>query len=262
MMHDPPHGSALRAPGRDSSGHPPIWIEPIRNENRDVSYRYLAPLYGRIAAKVPKQVSPNQLSLMGLGCAVMAAAVLMAWSDPLACLPAGVLVLLFGMFDCIDGMHARNTGQSSLFGAYLDAVVDVLMAGIIYPALIVRYQLYAPIYVFTACFRPVVACMIHACTAETRVRIDPEFGSVSENLTMSAVLFAAGAFPGAVNLVDMTGPDSWWTPMLVGQKLAELTVVKGAMLFAALALLFTAVRGLVEAKAMLASVDIRNKRDG
>jgi len=43
---------------------------------------------------------------------------------------------------------------------------------------------------------------------------------------MSAVLFAAGAFPGAVNLVDMIGPDSWWSHMLVGQKLAELTIVK------------------------------------
>jgi phosphatidylglycerophosphate synthase len=261
-MHDPPHGSGSQASGRDLPTTAATWIEPIRNENRDVSYRYLAPLYRRIAAKVPKQVSPNQLSLLGLGCAVMAAAVLIAWSDPLACLPAGVLVLLFGMFDCIDGMHARNTGQSSLFGAYLDSVVDVMMAGMIYPAMIVRYQLYAPIYVFTACFRPAVACMIHACTAETRVRIDPEFGSVSENVTMSAVLFAAGAFPGAINLVDMTGPESWWTHMLVGQKLAELTVVKGAMLFAALALLFTAVRGLLEAKAMLASVDIQNKRDG
>ena len=261
-MHDSPHGAGSRASGRDLSRPAATWIEPIRNENRDVSYRYLAPLYGRIAAKVPKQVSPNQLSLLGLGCAIMAAAVLIAWSDPLACLPAGVLVLLFGMFDCIDGMHARNTGQSSLFGAYLDSVVDVMMAGMIYPALIVRYQLYAPIYVFTACFRPVVACMIHACTAETRVRIDPEFGSVSENMTMSAVLFAAGAFPGAINLVDMTGPESWWTHILVCQKLAELTVVKSAMLFAALALLFTAVRGLLEAKVMLASVDIQNKRDG
>jgi phosphatidylglycerophosphate synthase len=260
-MDDPPRRSGSRASGRDSSKQAAAWIEPIRNENRDVSYRYLAPLYGRIAAKVPRQISPNQLSLLGLGCAVMAATVLMAWSDPLACLAAGVLVLLFGMFDCIDGMHARNTGQSSLFGAYLDAVVDVMMAAIIYPALIVRYELYAPIYVFTACFRLVVACMIHACTAETRVRIDPEFGSVSENLTMSAVLFAAGAFPGAVNLVDMTGPEPWWKHMLVGQKLAELTVVKGAMLFAALALLFTAVRGLLETKAMLASVDIRNKQD-
>jgi phosphatidylglycerophosphate synthase len=221
----------------------------------------LAPLYGGIAAKVPKQVSPNQLSLLGFGCAVMAAAVLVAWSDPAACVVAGILVLLFGVFDCIDGIHARNTGQSSLFGAYLDAAVDAMMAGLIYPALIVRYQLYAPIFIFTACFRPVVACMIHACTAETRVRIDPEFGSLSENLTMSAMLFAAGAFPGAINLVDVIGPESWWTHMLVGQKLAELTVVKGAMLFAAVALPLTAVRGVLEAKAMLASMDMRNKRD-
>ena len=121
----------------------------------------------------------------------MVALLLVAWHDPIACIAAGIFVLITGMFDCLDGIHARNTGRSSSFGAYLDAAVDAVMAGLIYPALIVRYQLYAAIYIFTACFRPVVACMIHACTAETRVRIDPEFGALSENVMLAVVLFAA-----------------------------------------------------------------------
>jgi phosphatidylglycerophosphate synthase len=227
----------------------------IRIENRDLIYRLLAPLYRGIAATVPEAVSPNTLTLLGLGCALTVAVLLLAWRDPVACIVAGIFALLSGMFDCIDGMHARNTGRSTPFGAYLDAAVDAVMAGIIYPALIVRYQLYAAIFIFTACFRPVVACMIHACTAETRVRIDPEFGSLSENVTLAVVLFAAGAFPGAIDLLGTAGTNSWLGAFLIAQKLESLTIVKAALLVAAVALPVTAVRGVIEARSLLASSD-------
>jgi phosphatidylglycerophosphate synthase len=232
-----------------------LQVSPIRNENRDLTYRYLAPVYRRIAAIVPASVSPNLLTLLGLGCALIVALLLVAWHDPIACIAAGIFVLITGMFDCLDGIHARNTGRSSSFGAYLDAAVDAVMAGLIYPALIVRYQLYAAIYIFTACFRPVVACMIHACTAETRVRIDPEFGSLSENVMLAVVLFAAGVLPGAIDLLGMVNPDSSLATALVAEKLDTLTVVKAAFLFAALALPITAIRGVIEAHHLLTTPD-------
>jgi phosphatidylglycerophosphate synthase len=241
-----------------STPNGPYAMAPIRIENRDLTYRCLSPLYRWIAAKVPASVSPNLLTLLGLGCAVTVAALLVAWHDPMACIAAGIFALLTGMFDCIDGIHARNTGHSSSFGAYLDAVVDAVMAGLIYPALIVRYQLYAGVYIFTACFRPVVACMIHACTAETRVRIDPEFGSLSENLTLAIVLFAAGTLPGAINLLGMVDPDSWLATVLIAEKLDNLTVIKVALLFAAVALPITAIRGVIEARDLLSASDAGN----
>jgi phosphatidylglycerophosphate synthase len=231
-------------------------IDPIRTENRDLTYRCLSPLYRRIAAKIPQSVSPNWLTLLGFCCAVAVAALLLAWRDPSACIVAGVFVLLSGMFDCIDGIHARNTGRSTLFGAYLDAAADAVMAGIIYPALIVRYKLYAPIYIFTACFRPVVACLIHACTAETGVRIDPEFGSVSENVTIAIVLLAAGSFPGAIDLFGTATPNSWLANFLIAQKLETLTIPKAALLFAAVALPITAIRGVIEARKLLVALDL------
>jgi phosphatidylglycerophosphate synthase len=234
----------------------PTIVGPIRIENRDLVYRYLSPLYQGIAAIVPEPISPNWLTLIGLGCALTVAALLLAWPDPTACIVAGVFVLLAGMFDCIDGIHARNIGKSTSFGAYLDAAVDAVMAGIIYPALIVRYQLYAAIYVFTACFRPVVACMIHACTAETRVRIGPEFGSLSENVTIAIVLIAAGAFPGAIDVLRTANPDSWMANVLIVQKLESLTIVKAALLFAAIALPITAIRGVIEARHLLSGSDV------
>jgi hypothetical protein len=134
------------------------------------------------------------------------------------------------------------------------------MAGIIYPALVVHFQLYAPLFIFTACFRPVVACLIHACTAETRVRIDPEFGSVSENITMAAVLFAAWLFPGTVELVPSSQPNSWLIGELIAQKLEHVTIIKAALLFAAIALPITAIRGVIQARSMLLSMDAAAQR--
>ena len=37
---------------------------------------------------------------------------------------AGVLVLVFGIFDMFDGALARATGRSSRFGAFLDSTLD------------------------------------------------------------------------------------------------------------------------------------------
>jgi phosphatidylglycerophosphate synthase len=236
-------------------------IPPIRTESRDLAYQWLSPLYHRIAAQVPASVTPNFLTALGFGCAVAVAALLIGWRSPHACVVAAVFGLLSGMFDCIDGIHARDTGQTTSFGAYLDAAADAVMAGMIYPALIIRYQLYAPIFIFTACFRPVVACLIHACTAETRVRIDPEFGSVSENMTIAAVLFAAWAFPASVELIAWSPPNSWLTSVLIAQKLEDLTIVKVALLFAAIALPITAIRSLIQTRSMLLSMDAAARRN-
>jgi len=53
----------------------------------------------------------------------VAAAVLVALGHLFA---GGLLVLLSGAFDMLDGALARATGQSSRFGAFLDSVLDRL----------------------------------------------------------------------------------------------------------------------------------------
>jgi CDP-diacylglycerol--glycerol-3-phosphate 3-phosphatidyltransferase len=77
-------------------------------------------------------LTPNALTIVGfLGtCAAAVAAAAQAWTL------AGVLVLVFGIFDLFDGALARATGTTSAFGAFLDSTLDrlgenLVLAGVV-----------------------------------------------------------------------------------------------------------------------------------
>ncbi|HEX8940117.1 MAG TPA: CDP-alcohol phosphatidyltransferase family protein [Candidatus Limnocylindrales bacterium] len=73
-------------------------------------------------------LSPNALTVVGFGIAVLAAvaAGLQAW------LLAAGLVIFGGAFDLLDGALARATGRVSRFGAFLDSTLDRLGEGVVY----------------------------------------------------------------------------------------------------------------------------------
>jgi CDP-diacylglycerol--glycerol-3-phosphate 3-phosphatidyltransferase len=78
-------------------------------------------------------LTPNALTIVGfLGtCAAAIAAAGQAWAL------AGLLVLVFGIFDIFDGALARATGRTSTFGAFLDSTLDrtgesLVLAGVAY----------------------------------------------------------------------------------------------------------------------------------
>jgi len=65
-------------------------------------------------------LTPNALTVIGFAgtCVAAGAAALQWW------LAAGVLVLVFGIFDLFDGTLARATGKASRLGAFLDSTFD------------------------------------------------------------------------------------------------------------------------------------------
>ncbi len=73
----------------------------------------LAPLAKRISA------DPNTLSIIGF--LITAAAACVIPSNPGN---GGMLILLGGMFDMLDGVVARANGKSTKFGAFLDSTLD------------------------------------------------------------------------------------------------------------------------------------------
>ena len=77
-------------------------------------------------------LTPNALTLIGFGGTVLAAiaAGLQAWTL------AGVLVLVFGVFDMFDGTLARATGRASRLGAFMDSVFDRWGEGIVYVGIV------------------------------------------------------------------------------------------------------------------------------
>jgi phosphatidylglycerophosphate synthase len=75
-----------------------------------------APL-GSIAKRIP--FSPNALTIAGFLITVLA-----AFAIPQNIKLGGILILIGGVFDMLDGMVARTKGKTSKFGAFLDSVLD------------------------------------------------------------------------------------------------------------------------------------------
>ncbi len=73
-------------------------------------------------------LTPNALTIIGFLIAVVAgaAAALQAW------IPAGVLVVIGGVFDLFDGALARATGRTSRAGAFLDSTLDRAGEAVVY----------------------------------------------------------------------------------------------------------------------------------
>lgn len=67
-------------------------------------------------------VNPNTLTLIGLLISI-AAAFFFAMREILA---AGILLLISGLFDALDGAVARENGRMTRFGGFLDSVCDRL----------------------------------------------------------------------------------------------------------------------------------------
>jgi CDP-diacylglycerol--glycerol-3-phosphate 3-phosphatidyltransferase len=78
-------------------------------------------------------LTPNALTIIGfVGTCLAALAAANRWW-----LAAGVLVLVFGIFDLFDGTLARATGQASKLGAFLDSTFDRAGEAIVYLGLVV-----------------------------------------------------------------------------------------------------------------------------
>ncbi len=78
-------------------------------------------------------LTPNALTLIGFGIAVLAAyfAASQAW------LYAGALVIVGAVFDLFDGALARATNQTSRLGAFLDSTFDRWGEGVVYVGIII-----------------------------------------------------------------------------------------------------------------------------
>ena len=73
--------------------------------------------------------SPNDLTIIGFLITVIAALVM-----PYHLRLGGLLVLLGGVFDMLDGIVARTTGKATKFGAFLDSVLDRVSDAVLFLA--------------------------------------------------------------------------------------------------------------------------------
>ena len=82
-------------------------------------------------------VTPNQVSIVGVLFTLAAAALIISDSMVLA----GVIYIVAGTVDLLDGILARLSKSVSGFGAFLDSTLDRVSEGVIFSAIAYRFVL-------------------------------------------------------------------------------------------------------------------------
>jgi phosphatidylglycerophosphate synthase len=88
---------------------------------------------GRIVAKT--HLTPNALTVLGVLLNTAVAAVIASGN----LVVGGVMVLLGGGFDVLDGAVARETKQTSAFGGFLDSTLDRYSEAIVFGGLLLYF---------------------------------------------------------------------------------------------------------------------------
>ena len=99
---------------------------------RNLAYRITNPLVGILSKS---GITPNALTFINLALSIAAAYVIATNHLILG----GVLVLVSGLFDLLDGALARFTKQTTKFGAILDSTVDRISEAAILCGLLIWY---------------------------------------------------------------------------------------------------------------------------
>ncbi len=99
---------------------------------RNLASRITAPIVGILSKS---GITPNALTFINLALNIVAAYVIATNHLVLG----GVLVLVAGLFDLLDGALARFTKQTTRFGAILDSVADRISEAAILCGLLIWY---------------------------------------------------------------------------------------------------------------------------
>ena len=83
-------------------------------------------------------MTPNQISAIGIFLAFLAGCFYWAWRyNPLFLIIAPILFLLSGFCDALDGVVARLHGETTIFGSFLDSLLDRYADAFILVAIVV-----------------------------------------------------------------------------------------------------------------------------
>ena len=154
-------------------------------------------------------LTPNALTIVGfLGtCVAAIAAANQAW------VLAGILVIVFGIFDLFDGALARATGQATPFGAFLDSTLDrtgegLVLAGVAYGCAVAGFPLGVGLAVGAIAFASVVT-YARAKAEAIGIRGDVGIAPRSERLVVLAAGLVLTGLLGGVRPLDLATAGDW-----------------------------------------------------
>jgi archaetidylinositol phosphate synthase len=153
---------------------------------------------GRGAARI--MPSPTSWTATGLVFSLLAA-FLFSLGHPFDDILAGVLVLVSGFFDIVDGAVARSTNRISKLGAFLDSTMDRIGESSIYLGILLGNST-APLIVFLALAASLLVSYTRAKAEAISVNLaGVGIGERSERLIVITVAALFGLLPIGVLVV-------------------------------------------------------------
>ncbi len=191
-------------------------------------------------------ITPNGLTLIGftgtVGAALAAAG--QAW------LLAGILVLVFGIFDLFDGALARATGRATRFGAFLDSTLDrtgenLVYAGIAFGSAMAGFPLGVGLAGLAVAFASVVT---YTRAKAEALDLDGEVGFAPrpERLVILAAGLILGGALGGVRATDCGSLFCLDDPAVLGRSALGIALALITVLSA-----ITVVQRILHTKAQL-----------
>ena len=197
----------------------------VSNETRNRVRGLAKPIalaFGRLG------LTPNALTVIGFaGTCVGAISAANQWW-----LAAGILTLLFGIFDMFDGALARATGKASPFGAFLDSTLDRRARTSSWPAShTVPRALECPSIAGLAATAIAFASVVTYARAKAEVvgiRGDVGIAPRPERLLILSLGLALAALPWSGNPIGGIGNGNTWLALAVAliTVLSAITVVQ------------------------------------
>ena len=206
-----PHRIDEGEPGRSGGRRPLPDLEQIRQALHHRLEKALAPLAARLHRL---GVSADQVSAAGFVLNAAAAALIVTGGFA----AAGVLYLVAGLLDLLDGVLARAGGRPTRFGAFLDSTLDRASEGVVFAAIGYRFAaegaaVDAGIVVLAllgSFLVSYVRARAEGLGAECRVGI----ATRAERVVLIALGLLSGLLPEAVRLVALL------TAVTVAQRVA------------------------------------------
>ncbi len=161
-------------------------------------------------------LTPNALTVIGFAgtCVAALAAAQQAW------FLAGVLVIVFGAFDLLDGALARATGRVSKFGGFLDSTLDrtgesLVLSGVAIGCAAARFTEAVALAVLALTFASGVT-YTRAKAESLGFRAEVGIAPRPERLVILAGSLIVAGVAGGIQLVDGQAMVLGGGPYLVG----------------------------------------------
>ncbi len=167
----------------------------IPDTYKDYVYRITYKLLGKVAPLIPNSIKPNQITLAAFIASLTACFLLYFVHSPAAYLYWAGFNFVWYILDALDGIHARLSGQTSEYGAFLDHYFDNIFFIFMFTAFMLKFDLAHPIYITVIILRCTAATSIFLAQAHTGEVYCGRFSGGLELVLMTTTMLLSFFYP-------------------------------------------------------------------